>query len=79
MPSPTNFYPKSWQWFFYILGWFFGTLTIVFWLMMYMAYSTYDKPKNLTFFNPNFHKRVYLFGLITTIVIIILGIILFFI
>jgi len=72
MPK-TDFYPHTWQWLFYILGWFFGTLTIVFWFMMYMAYSTYDKPEKLKFFNPNFHRRVYLFGLITSITLIILS------
>ncbi|MBI2662737.1 hypothetical protein HYX11_04730 [Candidatus Woesearchaeota archaeon] len=61
------------QWTFYILGWLFGSLNPLFWIMMYMAYLAYDQEEK--FFNPQFHQRVYFFGVGISLLLIILYII----
>jgi hypothetical protein len=58
----------GWKWVFYILGWLFGFLNLLFWLIMYALHmaNNYGDP----FFNKDFHRRVYIWGIVITILII---------
>ncbi len=58
---------KWWQWFFYILGCLL-LLSIGFWLILYIIHKAKD-PKDSKFLNKEFYKRVYVGGLIFTILI----------
>lgn len=55
---------KWWQWIFYVLGWVFGVGNLLFWMIMSGLHLTnnYGDP----FFNNDFHRRVYVWGIVTT-------------
>lgn len=60
---------KWWQWLFYLIGWLVGFANLLFWLIIsgiYLA-NNYGEP----FFNKDFHKRVYIWGIIITILLIV--------
>lgn len=57
---------KWWQWIFYIIGWLAGATNVLFWIVMYVIYSS--KEDEVKFFNPNFHRRVSNWGIFVTIV-----------
>ncbi|MBT5023025.1 hypothetical protein HOK51_05175 [Candidatus Woesearchaeota archaeon] len=59
---------KWWQWIFYVLGWMFGFANLLFWLIMYGIHMSknYGDP----FFNKDFHRRVYIWGIVITIIVI---------
>ncbi len=58
---------KWWQWVFYIIGWVVGFANLLFWIIMYVAYlmHNYGDP----FFSKDFHRRVYIWGIIITIIL----------
>lgn len=57
-----------WQWFFYVLGWMFGFANLLFWFIMYGThmFKNYGEP----FFNRDFHRRVYIWGIAVTILLL---------
>jgi len=66
---------KGWKWIFYIIGWITGALNLLFWLIMILAYLIYN-PKD-PLFNNAFHRRVYIWGLVVSIlfgIFLVLGI-----
>ncbi len=68
---------KLWQWAFYALGWLFGFANLLFWLIMCGIHMSknYGNP----FFNKDFHMRVYVWGIVITIIILALVSLIFFI
>ncbi len=54
---------QGWKWIFYVWGWLTGALNLTFWLMQVIFYFITDKGK--PFFNDNFHKRVFWWGVFT--------------
>ncbi|MFH1787458.1 MAG: hypothetical protein ABH811_01570 [archaeon] len=60
---------KSWRWIFYILGWIFGALNLVFWAWQYLMYMGDEKSDK--FISNQFHKRVYYWGVLFTAIILI--------
>jgi len=57
---------KWWQWIFYVIGWIAGFANLLFWLIMYMGHN-YGDP----FFNKDFHRRVYIWGIVVAILLAI--------
>lgn len=69
---------KWWQWLVYIVGWLVGAWNLVFWLIMYGIHmaKNYGEP----FFNKDFHRIVYVWGIVMGcfFFIVIVGYFLFF-
>lgn len=67
---------KWWQWIFYIMGWLAGFANLLFWLIMYGIHMAcnYGDP----FFSKDFHRRVYVWGIVITIILIIFTPLIFF-
>ena len=61
-----NFPNKSWQWPFYIFGWL-SIFNLLFWLVQVIVYLV--KHRNEDFFNEDFHKIVFYFGLVELILL----------
>ena len=61
---------SGWKWVPYILGWFFGAANLLFWLIMAILHIACNRKE--PFFNKDFHRRVYIWGLVV-IVLIVLG------
>ncbi len=61
---------KWWQWILYFIGWITGIFNLTFWLIMYVAHLIYDYEE--PFFNKKFHQRVYKWGLVMSIVLILI-------
>lgn len=57
---------KGWKWIFYIIGWLTGVLSPLFWMIMIALHLTknYGEP----FFNKDFHKRVFYWGIVMTVI-----------
>jgi len=68
---------KWWQWIFYVIGWIAGFANLLFWIIMYAAYlmHNYGDP----FFSKDFHRRVYVWGIVITILMILVIPLVFFI
>lgn len=58
-----------WQWVFYVVGWVSGALNLLFWLIMLVIHSAkeYGDP----FFNKAFHKRVVVWGMVVSTLVIL--------
>lgn len=66
-----NFPIKGFQWIFYIFGWIVGAGNLLFWaIMVILHFANNDK----SFFGPQFHRRVYIWG----IIMLILSVFMFF-
>jgi len=61
-----NFPVRGWKWVFYIFGWL-SSIALIFWIIQYSAhtYKNYGE----RFFTMNFHRRTYLIGLWSAIII----------
>jgi hypothetical protein len=57
------------KWIPYIIGWATGVFSLLFWLIMVVANYVYNK--NDPFFNNDFHRRVYYWGLVFTALIFV--------
>jgi hypothetical protein len=68
--KPEEFPIKGWRLIFYLIGWILGALNVAFWLIMVILYGIKDTGK--PFFNPNFHKRVFLWGIFYPLFILLL-------
>ena len=60
-------FKKRWQWAFYVFGWLSGVANILFWLIMLALHTVhnYGEP----FFNKQFHRRVYVWGIVAAIIL----------
>lgn len=67
-----NFSIEGWQWIFYVLGWIFGFANPFFWLILYLIHLAKDS--GAPFINKHFHKRVYIWGITVSALIILIGI-----
>ena len=65
MKKSNKFPIKGWKWIFYIFGWLNGALNLGFWIIMYLTYMVQDWGD--PFFNNRFHKRVVIWGYITSV------------
>jgi len=61
---------KWWQWIFYVIGWIAGFANILFWLIMYCLHMAHDYGS--PFFGKEFHRRVYVWGIVVTFLMVIL-------
>jgi hypothetical protein len=66
MAKKNNFPNESWQWPFYIFGWL-NIFSLLFWLVQVIVYLV--KHRNEDFFNEDFHKIVFYFGLVELILL----------
>ena len=68
-----NSFPiKGWKMIFYAFGWLTGVLNLLFWLLMAIFYFAKDKDEGKPFFNPDFHKRVFWWGVVIAVLIVVL-------
>lgn len=67
-----NFPIKGWKWIFYVLGWI-SSLNILFWAYQTIAYFWKNEKH---YFSEDFHRRVVYWGMLSTIIALILTVIL---
>ncbi|MGV8141335.1 MAG: hypothetical protein ACP5NW_02750 [Candidatus Woesearchaeota archaeon] len=60
-----NFELRWYQWIFYVIGWISGIMNILFWIIMYAIRLSKEEE---SFVNRNFHKRVFWFGVVITLI-----------
>lgn len=60
---------KWWQWIFYVIGWWFGFGNIFFWFIMFVLHILKNKGQPID--NLDFHKRVYVWGIVVCILILV--------
>lgn len=58
------------MWFFYIIGWMFGIFNLFFWITELIAGITAENKNK--FINITFHKIVYIWGIITSVIVAIM-------
>jgi len=61
---------RSWMWIPYIIGWMGGIANIAFWIYQAVGHTIQDYGDG--FITPNFHKRVFYYGIFLSIVLLIL-------
>ena len=70
MEENKDFPIKGWKWIFYTTGWTSGIINPVFWVTMYILHIKNDKEEN--FINNNFHIRVFKWGVVVSIITVVL-------